>query len=626
VARPGPGDTAGKGASAMSAKASESLKRRVLVCAVAGVLGVLLALTPEAFADETTGQTGKTVLKIGWMGEVDNMNPLIGWSNNVYEVYANEYLMLTGRSWEEEKPDDKGINKNWTISDDQLVWTFTINEGMTWHDGTPITAADAVFTYNFILENEISSYIGFLEGVVKAELVDDTTYKVVCSRPKANLTMLWIPCLPEHIWGKMSAEEASSTFQNDPPVIGSGPFQVVEWKKDRYLRMAAYKDFYLGAPTVDELVFVVYKNGDTLVQDLKSGAIDAAYLFPPAQFAELQETPGIEATEYTWYNWDYIGFNCYEGKSLGNPVLRDKEFRAALEHAVDRQKLVDVAYAGHAWVGHTFMPPDNWRDPDYAWAPAGNEARGFDLALANQTLDDAGYGDSDGDGVREDKNGKPIKLRLWGVSEVPETERATKLIAGWWESVGIDVVLTVQDEGVYFDKIWNYEGDTYAPDFDAYYWNWDGYADPGQTLDCWTTGQIEGWNEQGWSNEEFDRLNEAQNQAMDPDERADLIHQMQQVMYEDCPVIVTTYPLKLQAYRTDTWSGWTRCNYGQGPAFCAATNPWAYYSLRPQAAEVAAGGTNVGLWVGVGVGVVVVAGVAALIIARRRKAGPEEEV
>lgn len=596
-------------------------RRRWLLAGVCSllVLGLASGVVSAALAaDEGATSTGKTVVKIGWMAEVDNMNPLIGWSNNVYEVYSNEYLLIVGRSWEKEKPDDKGITKTWELSEDELVWTCTINEGMTWHDGTPITAKDVVFTYNFIIENEISSYIGFLQGIDRAELVDDMTYKVICTEPKANLLNLWIPCLPEHIWGEMTAEEAGSTFPNDPPVIGSGPFQVVEWKKDRYMRLEAYEDFFLGPPTVDEVMFVVYQNGDTMVQDLKSGALDAAYLFPPAQFKELANTEGVEAIEYTWYNWDYLGFNCYDGDPKGNPILKDKDFRAALEYAVDRDKLVQVAYNGHAWPGYTFLPPKNWRDPDYSWAPSGSEVRSFDLEKAKELLDQAGYRDSDGDGVREDKKGKPIKLRLWGLAEAPESQRATKLIAGWWKSVGVDVVLSVQDEGVYFDKLWNYEGDKYVPDFDVYYWNWDGYADPGQTLDCWTTGQIEGWNEQGWSNAEYDELDALQNQAMDTTERAEYIHEMQKVMYEDCPVIVTVHPLKLQAYRTDKWEGWTRCNYGNGPAFAAATNPWAYYSLKPRVAEEEGG--NTGIIIGVVIAVVVIlGGAAAYFMTRTRR-------
>jgi len=307
-------------------------------------------------------------------------------------------------------------------------------------------------------------------------------------------------------------------------------------------------------------------------------------------------------------------------------VLLDKDVRIALEYAVDRQKLVDVAYNSYAWVGYTMLPPDNWRDPDFAWQPPEGEARTFDLEKANQILDDAGYKDGDGDGVREDKKGEPIKLRLWGLAENPESQRATKLIAGWWEDCGIDVVLTVQDEGVFFDKIWNYEGDAYAPDFDAYYWNWDGYFDPGQTLDCWTTGQIEGWNEQGWSNERFDELNVAQNQEMDPDKRAELIHQMQQVMYEECPLIVTTHPLKLEAYNTEKWTGWTRCNFGQGPAFCGASGTWEFTGLKPRTVAETSGGTNVGLWIGIGVAATVVVGLIVFFVLRGRRGGPAEEI
>jgi peptide/nickel transport system substrate-binding protein len=196
-----------------------------------------------------------------------------------------------------------------------------------------------------------------LTGVERAEVVDDLTFRVICSRPVASKLRLWIYCLPEHIWGKMSAEEASLTFENSPPSVGNGPFQVVEFKQDQYLRMQAFDDFYLGRAKPDEVMFVVYQNGDTMVQDFKSGALDAIYPFPPAQFDELKATEGIEVVEYTWYNWDHIGFNCYEGKSKGHPALRDKRFRSALEYAIDRGKLVELAYGGHGVPGYTFMPP-----------------------------------------------------------------------------------------------------------------------------------------------------------------------------------------------------------------------------------------------------------------------------
>ena len=162
-----------------------------------------------------------------------------------------------------------------------------MNEGMTWHDGEPVTAEDAAFTYNFIIENEIAAYVSFVAGINRVEAIDDLTYKVICDRPVANMLTLWIPCLPEHIWGEMRAKEAGQNLQTIRPASATAPTRSSSGRRSASFRMEAYDDFYLGKPTVDELIFVVYQNGDTMVQDLKAGTLDAAYLFPPAQFEPL---------------------------------------------------------------------------------------------------------------------------------------------------------------------------------------------------------------------------------------------------------------------------------------------------------------------------------------------------
>ena len=164
-------------------------------------------------------------------------------------------------------------------------------------------------------------------------------------------------------------------------------------------------------------------------------------------------------------------------------------------------------------------------------------------------LDDAGYPDTNGDGVREYK-GKPIKLRLWADPDSPEAARACKLIAGWWEAVGIDVKFSVQDDGVYFDSIWGYKGDTFYPDFDAYYWEWDGYCDPGQTLTCFTTAQIEGWNEFSWANDEYGRSTSCRRTRWTPTSAPSTSTRCSRSCTRTVRAIVTVHPYKLQAYRT----------------------------------------------------------------------------
>ena len=590
---------------------------------IGGIISSHATAASPTPATSASAGAGKVVLKIGEQEPPDNLNPFIGWGDITYEIWANEYLLLCGRDPWTFKPDDKGVAKSWEISPDGLTWTFKINQGITWQDGEPVTAEDFAWTINYIIDNKMSAYVAYLRYVKKAVVVDPYTVQVICTRPKANLTELWIPVLPKHIWSKMSPQQAGSKFQNPPPHIGDGPFQVVEWKRNNYVRLVANKNFWLGPPKIDELLFVQYQNADSMVQDLKAGSIDAAYLFPEAQYESLKNTPGVNVIKYAWFNWDYLAFNCYNSPdSLGNPVLRDPRFRAALEYAIDRQRIVNVGFYGFAIPGYTFLPPGNWKNPDYSWQPPAGVRRDFDLAKANQLLDEAGY-KMGPNGIRLDKQGKPIVLRLWATTSDPARQREIRLIAGWFRQVGVGTKLAVYDNGVYYDRIWNYDGDTFAPDFDMYLWSWDGFTDPGQTFDCFTTSQIEDWNELAWSNKEFDRLDALQSETLDVNKRADLIKKMQEVMYQDCPVIVLTHPYKLAAYRTDKWQGWQRQNYGTGAVMCGASGPWAYYKVEPKTATTGGGGIS---WTWIVVVVAVAAAAVAFVLVRRsRRAGAEEE-
>ena len=602
-------------------------RRVVLLIGAAAATAALIGgiISSRATAASPSPASGKVTLKIGLLEPPDNMNPFIGWSDFVYELYYLEYQRLGGRNVETVQPTPgEGAFKSWEVSPDELIWTCHLNEGMTWHDGEPVTAEDVAFTINYIIDNDISTFTTATQYIEKAVVVDPATVKIICTQPKANLLTATLYVVPKHIWSKMDPTYATTKFENPPPVIGAGPFQVVEWKRGDYVRLVANKDFHVGSvgpAKIDELLFVEYQNADTMVEDLKAGNLDAAYGVPPAQFESLENTPGVATAKYTWFNWDYIGFNCYTGESHGNPVLLDQRFRVALEYAIDRERIVDVAFNGYAIPGYTFLPPGNYKDPDYSWQPPEGVRRDFDLATANQLLDAAGY-EMGPDGIRLDKQGKPIVLRLWSDNTVPDHQSAAKLIAGWFREVGVGTKLSVLDDGVYYDRIWNYEGDTFVPDFDMYLWSWAGYVDAGQNFTCFTTSQIENNNEFAWSNEEFDRLDEVQMTTLDPDQRAEVVKQQQQVMYEDSPCIVFAHSYRLEAYRTDKWTGWQRAGYGEGPAFMGNV-PLLYQNVEPKAATASGGGAS---WTWIVV-VIVVAAVAAALVAillvlrgRRRRA------
>jgi peptide/nickel transport system substrate-binding protein len=595
---------------------------------LAGVLcaGLLWGLGSALAADPSASPAaGKVVLHVGWTNDPDNLNPFIGAETSSYEIWLLNYDFLTGYSTDLQPVPD--LATSWDTSADGKTWTFHLRTGVKWQDGEPFTAGDVAFTYSYIIDNQMGAYSSLTDGIDEAVAVDDQTVEIRCTRPKANMVRTWIPILPEHIWSKVSPKAAGASYQNKPPIVGTGPFQTVEVKKGDYVRMVANPTFWGKKPAIDEILFVTYQNPDTMTQDLLAGTLDAAWGIPSAQFPKIQADKSFTPISYNLLSWTYLAMNCYEGTSRGNPVLRDPAFRVALNWALDRQKIVDLAWAGRGKPGSTIMTPDSWVDPDYHWQPPADVLFTYDPAKAQQLLDEAGYKDADGDGLREDKSGKPIRLRLWARAESPESQKTGSLLTGWLRDLGLKIDYQVMDDGIYYDSIWAYQGDTYSPDFDMYLWDWDGYADPGDTLASFTTAQIENWNEPCWSDEEFDRVVEQANATLDPQARKDLVWKAQEIFYGQSPEIVTDYPDKLEAVNTTRWDGWTRMYGGTGAAFYTSYVRDSYLNLTPKAAVGgAAGGGSTGVWIGVvAVAAVAILGVVAVLVLRRRREAAEEE-
>ena len=582
-------------------------------------LGGALAADPSA-----SPAADKVTLRVGWTNDPDNLNPFIGAETSYYEIAMLNYDFLVGYTLDLEPAPD--LATSWETSADGKVWTFHLREGVTWQDGVAFTAKDVAFTYNYIIDNEMVAFSSLTTFIDKVVAVDDTTVEIRCSKPKANILRTWIPILPEHIWSKVKPAFAGAGYRNKPPIIGTGPFQTVEVKKGDYVKMVASPTFWGKKPTIDEILFITYQNPDTMTQDLLGGTIDAAWGIPSAQFPKVGADPAMETMAYNLLTWDYLSMNCYTGESRGNPVLKDVAFRQALNWAVDRQRIVDLAWAGKAVPGSTIMTPDSWVDPDFHWQPPPDQLFVYDPAKAKNLLDAAGYKDTDADGIREGKDGKPIKLRLWARQESPESQKTGSLLTGWFRDLGLKIEYQVLDDGIFYDSIWAYKGDTYSPDFDMYLWYYDGYADPGDTLASFTTAQIENWNEPCWSNAEYDRVVNAANSELDAQKRKDLVWQAQQIFYEQSPEIATDYPQSLEAVNTAKWDGWTRMYGGTGAAFYTSFVRDSYINLKPKSEGVVSTGASSTLAIVIGIAAaLVVALVVIVLLARRRRGLVEEE-
>jgi len=596
----------------------------LLLCGLAG--GVVSAFGADASSPAALPAAGKTVLHVGWTAEPDNLNPMIGYETSALELFHLNYDYLVGFKASDLQPTPE-LATSWTHSTDGKVWTFKLRQGVKWQDGVPFTADDVVFTFETIIKDQVGNYVGYTEFIDTVKALDASTVVFTCSKPKTNMLGMPIPILPQHIWSKLTAAQITNTFPNKPPMIGTGPFQVVEWKRGEYVRAVANKDYWRGAPKADEVIWSLYKNQDTMAADLKSGAIQVAWDIPQAQFDSLNADQNLAAVGGVLNGFDHMGFNCYTGRaSLGNPVLKDAAFRKALNWAIDKQKVVDIGYFGHAQPATSIIRAGYYKPPiDYHWQPSDGELYTYDPAKAEAALDSAGYTDTNGDGVRDIK-GKPIVLRLFARSQSATDQRVGKLITGWLESVGLKIDFQVIDEGAMTDKIYNYKGNTFAPDYDLFLWYWYSDPDPNFILSVLTKSQIGSWSDTQWSDPEYDSLYAEQQTTIDPEARKQLIWKMQQIVYDQSPYITLTYPEWLESYNDGQWAGWVKTPSGDGPVIYTQYNIDSYLFVAPKPAAAATpsgGGSSTGVIVAVVVVLIVIAAVLAVVFRRRRRAVEE---
>ena len=524
-----------------------------LVIAAVVVMAGLMAAPAFATSSSPSPGSGSTIMRVGLLEDADNLNPFIMLQGTAWMVMHLNYDWLVGFDPKTLTPRPE-VATSWSVSPDQKTWTFHIRQGMTWQDGQPVTAYDVAFTFNYIIKNKLNNFAVYTSGITGAKAIDSYTCEIYTDAPKPNMLAMEVPILPEHIWSKISGKAASTTYANNPPIVGSGPFQVVKWVRGSYIELKANKTYWKGAPHIDELLFEIYTNANSMVGDLKSGAIDAAVSVPLADFAGLKATPGITAIPAVSFWFTELGFNCYNSpNSMGNPVLLDQRFRQALQYAVNRQDIVNTAFGGYAQVGSTtILPYTQWH-----WQPPANMLYTYDPAKANAMLDAAGY-KMGPNGVRLDKHGKPIVLRLIVDNDYPPNVITARLVAGWFKQVGIGVKLSVLDADSMYAAQYNYKGKTFAPNYDMFIWYWGLDPDPYFNVTVPTSGQIEGWNDTSWANPLYDKLAVQQGQTLDFAKRKAIIDKMQQIIYAGSPYLIFTYPSALQAYNTAKWEGFVK--------------------------------------------------------------------
>lgn len=539
--------------------------RKLKLIAILVVVFLVFGLVLSGCGEEAQGE--RYIFRSGYMREIESLNPMVIWSVAAYELMYLTYNHLI--SFDEDLNVTPELAESWEVDEDGMLWTFYLQEGVTWHDGEPFTADDVKFTFEYIRDNELGYFYDYVASMEAIEVIDELTITIKTDEPIAWMPRILVPIFPEHIWSEIDPAEAEGEFANDDP-IGTGAFQVVEHSKGEYTRLAANDNYFKGRPALDEVIFMVYANTDLMVEALKQGELDIISGVPGAQFKALQEAadPDIMVLEADSPSFTELSFNVWEDPdSKGNPLLLDKNVRVAIEYALDRQEMIDVALMGFGEVGSTLVPPlfDFWH------LDLGDDFRAYNPQMAVDILESAGYTPGT-DGVYVSPDGEPLAFTLLLRSESPDNQKMGTMIKDMLEEVGIEITVSVIDEGTLTDRI--YDGD-----FDMFIWGWYVDIDPTSILKVVTTDEIMSWSDCFYSNPVYDELHLVQQRTLDMDERQVLVHEMQRIFYEDAAYIMLAYDPELQAYRTDRYEGWVR-NPRTGPVIYTNVVD-TYEQLRP---------------------------------------------
>ncbi len=524
------------------------------ISASLAILGALLV--PAAATTPSASAVGAGTFTIGLPNEVDSFNPFLGIEASSFEMWALTYDYMISYSMKDMSP-EPGLATDWETSEDGLTWTFNIREGVMWSDGEPLTASDIAYTYNRVLDGgpEAATWSSYLIGVTSVEAPDDTTVVLTLEEPNAVLPLLPIPIVPEHVWQDITDKEVKS-FANEPsadaPVVGSGPFRFVEGTAGgSTYRFEANPDYWKGEPFIDEVVFRVFKSEDPMVQALIKGEIDFAEGISALQVQSLEGQEGITAQNGDSPGFDEIAFNTgsidiESGEPIGdpNPAVLDPAFRFALNFAIDRETIIRTAYQGGGLPGGSIIPPAY---ADYHWEPEDPDAYAYDPEKAASLLDEAGYTVGD-DGFRTLPSGEPIgKLRLAARSDSETSVDVMEFFKEWLADVDIDSEVETYESSKLTDVI--LEGT-----FDTFEWGWYVEPDPDSMLSYLTCGQLGNWSDSWYCNEEYDALYDQQHVEQDESARQEQVKQMQEILYNDAPYLVTAYSSIGEAFRSDRWA------------------------------------------------------------------------
>ncbi|GGK22044.1 ABC transporter substrate-binding protein [Salinarimonas ramus] len=487
------------------------LRRTGLLASAAIAATLILApAAPPALA-----QTPPGVLAIGQIAEPKSLDPAAVTAANDFRIVVNLYdglVRYADGSFEIEP----ALAESWEVSEDGTVYTFTLREGVTFHDGTPVDAEAIVFNFDRMLDEEHPYHDTgpfplsfFFSAIEEVEAVDARTVRFTLNEPYAPfLSNLAYPT--GLIVSPTAVAEHGADFGRNP--VGTGPFRFESWDANTAVVVVRNEEYWDGAPPLEAAIFRPITDANTRVAEMLSGGIDVMVEVPPDSVSRFAESEDFELYEQAGPHLWFLILNAKE------PPFDDVRVRQAVNYAIDKETLVENVLQGTAEVASGPIPPA------FAWAYNEElEPYPHDPERARQLIEEAGA------------TGSTVTMFVTeGGSGMLDPVPMGTAIQADLEEVGLDV------------EIETYEWNTFLAQVNP---GLEGKANMAQM--AWMTNDPDtlpylalrseampdngGFNSGYYSNPEVDRLLQEARTATDQEERARLYKEMQEIVHEDAP-------------------------------------------------------------------------------------------
>jgi len=490
-------------------------------------LFAILALTGYAAFSITTvliPDYGGTYVE-GVAGNTRYVNPLLCAYNDVdRDLVALLFNGLTvADSQGQILPD---LADSWEISPDNLSYTFHLRTDVRWHDGTPLTADDVVFTVDVLRSPDFpgQAELADLWRAVNVERSDPHTVRFTLPEPFAPfLSYTTIGLLPAHLLSNVPVDQLPEHPFNRHPV-GTGPFAVGEITPKHAL-LLANESYYLGRPYLDQIEFRFYPDHQSVFGAYRRGEIHGIARVPPELVAEALAEDNLRVYSAPLAGYGLVFLNSER------PVFQEEEVRLALTLATDRQRIIDQILEGQAIIANGPVFPFSWAYEVDAWHYE------YDPGKARAVLENAGWTDQDEDGVRE-KDGLTLQFALLTNDDAVRIEMIN-LLTRQWAQIGVRAVpQTAGVAGVVRDFL--------APrSYDALLYEWHRLPVDPDPYPRWHSTQTlgKGQNFTAYVSERADLIMEEARRTTALEPRRALYGELQRILAEDVPTVPLYHPV-----------------------------------------------------------------------------------